>query len=109
MLVYIVYDIESTKPGNRRRRRIVKKLEEMGLYRVQESVFIGNINKNDEDEIAVYCEKLIKESLKKEERDALEDKIYIFPVSKDDFNNVKMIGIGFDKKLVSDEILALVV
>jgi CRISPR-associated protein Cas2 len=109
MLVYIVYDIESTRPGNRRRRKIVKKLGEMGLYRIQESVFIGNINKNDADEIAVYCDDLIQESLKKEERDALDDKIYIFPVSKDDFNNVKMIGVGFDKMLVADEILAMVI
>jgi len=109
MLVYIVYDIESTKPGNRRRQKIVKKLLKTGLYRIQKSVFIGNIHKNDADEISVFCEKLIDEALKKEERDALEDKIYIFPVSKDDFNSVRMIGAGFDKKLVADEILALVV
>lgn len=108
MIVFAVYDIESTKPGNKRRRLIVKKLEQTGLYRVQESVFVGNINKNEMDEIAVYCRMLIDEALKNEENDATEDKIYLFPVSKDDFNSVKMIGKKFNKDFVTDEIKALV-
>ncbi|URA11170.1 CRISPR-associated endonuclease Cas2 [Thermospira aquatica] len=109
MIVYIVYDIESTKAGNRRRNKIVKKLETIGLYRIQKSVFVGNINKNEIDEMAVFCERLIKEALKNEERDALSDKIYIFPVSQENFENVRMIGEEFDKDMVSDKIKALII
>jgi CRISPR-associated protein Cas2 len=35
------------------------------------------------------------------------DKVYIFPISKDDFDKIILLGNAFDKDLVTDEIKAL--
>ena len=34
------------------------------------------------------------------------DKVYLFPFCQDDFKQIKVLGQGFDKKLVNDEILS---
>jgi hypothetical protein len=34
------------------------------------------------------------------------DSVYLFPFCQDDFRRVKVLGQGFDRKLVNDEILA---
>lgn len=93
MLVWVVYDIQSTP----RRSKVAKACKEQGLYRVQKSVFLGNINANEIDEIAVRCEDLI---------DSENDRVYIFPFCDQDFKKIRLIGQAFDKQLVTDEILA---
>jgi CRISPR-associated endonuclease Cas2 len=40
MNVWVVYDIESSKEGNKRRSKIVKEIKKFGLYRVQKSVLL---------------------------------------------------------------------
>ena len=47
MLTWFIYDISDDKVRN----NIVKIAREYGLYRVQKSVFLGNVNKNKMDEI----------------------------------------------------------
>ncbi|MBA3018244.1 MAG: CRISPR-associated endonuclease Cas2, partial [Desulfobacteraceae bacterium] len=32
--------------------------------------------------------------------------VYLFPFCQEDFRNIKVLGQGFDRKLVNDEILA---
>ncbi|MBN2790468.1 MAG: CRISPR-associated endonuclease Cas2 [Candidatus Delongbacteria bacterium] len=95
MYIWVIYDIESSKPGDKRRRQIIKKIEKFGLLRVQKSVFLGNIENNRVEELELFSESLINPKT---------DSVYIFPMCKTDFDNVKMIGLGFDKKMVSDEI-----
>ena len=34
------------------------------------------------------------------------DSVYLFPFCQEDFRNIKVLGQGFDRKLVNDEILA---
>jgi CRISPR-associated protein Cas2 len=34
------------------------------------------------------------------------DSVYVFPFCQDDFRRIRVLGQGFDKKLVNDEILA---
>jgi len=34
------------------------------------------------------------------------DSVYIFPMCDDDFKKVKLLGQAFDKKLVSNEVIA---
>jgi CRISPR-associated protein Cas2 len=92
MNIWIVYDIESSVPGNRRRRKIIKEIEQFGLYRVQKSVFFGNIERNRFDELVLFSEDLI---------DPEKDSVYLFPMCNEDFNSVKIIGQGFDKEMVS--------
>jgi len=92
MLVWVVYDIVDTK----KRTKIARACQNYGLYRVQKSVFLGNISSNDIDELTVRCKDLI--NIKK-------DSIYIFPMCLDDFKKVKLLGQAFDKKFISDEIM----
>lgn len=93
MLVWVVYDIVA----DRARSRIAKACEDAGLYRVQKSVFLGRLNPNEIDEISLKCNELMNEE---------EDSIYIFPLCEEDFKKVKLLGQAFDRKLVSDEVLA---
>jgi len=93
MLTWIVYDIVDDK----KRMRISKACKGYGLYRVQKSVFLGRLNNNQIDELAMRCEDIIEEE---------KDSVYIFPLCDDDFKKVKLLGQAFDKELVSDEILS---
>ncbi len=91
MLVWVIYDISD----NRIRNNIAKFCKGYGLYRVQKSAFLGDLNKNEIDELGLRCEELIED----------EDSVYIFPMCEEDFKKVKLIGKSFDKDLVSDKII----
>lgn len=95
-IVWLVYDITT----NDKRTKIAKACKDKGLYRVQKSVFLGTLNKNQIDELKLLCDDLIN---------AEEDSVYIFPMCEDDFRQVKLLGQAFDKKLVTDEVKALFV
>lgn len=94
MLVWCIYDITENKV----RRKIVKLAEESGLYRVQKSVFLGDINDNRLDELVIKSEDIINEDT---------DSVYIFPMCEMDFKKAILQGQAFDKDLVTDEIRAL--
>lgn len=94
MLTWLVYDISDDK----KRNNVVRACKDAGLYRVQKSVFLGDIEKNRLDELYLKCSDLI---------DKDSDSLYIFPMCKEDFQRVKTAGNAFDKKLVSDEILSM--
>lgn len=93
MLVWVVYDICKTK----KRTKVAKVCKGYGLYRVQKSVFLGTLNKNEIDEIALECGDII---------DLENDSLYVFPMCEDDFKKVKLLGQAFDKKMVTDEVLS---
>ena len=94
MLVWFIYDIVE----DRARKKLADKAIEQGLYRVQKSVFLGNIDNNLMDELLVYAEEMI---------DPDEDSIYVFPMCQDDFKKVELLGQAFDKAMVNDEISSL--
>jgi CRISPR-associated protein Cas2 len=96
MLTWVVYDISDDKV----RSRVAKICKGYGLYRVQKSAFLGDINRNQIDELVLRC---------KEITDVEKDSVYIFPMCEEDFRKVKMIGLAFDKDLVADEVKALFV
>lgn len=91
-LVWVIYDITD----DRKRTRIARVCKNKGLYRVQKSAFLGTLNKNQIDELKIFCEDVIDHNV---------DSIYIFPMCEDDFKKVKLLGQAFDKKLVSAELL----
>jgi CRISPR-associated protein Cas2 len=96
MLTWVVYDI-----GNdRTRTKIAKRCLDFGLYRVQKSVFLGDLESNRVDEILLFSRELM---------DLETDSVYIFPMCRPDFDNVRILGQGFDRKLVADEILTQVI
>ncbi len=94
MLTWILYDIEVTKV----RTKVAKLCQKFGLYRVQLSCFLGDINQTELKELSTHIEDLINPN---------KDKVYIFPISKDDFDKTILLGMAFDKELVTDEIKAL--
>lgn len=96
MLVWFIYDITE----NKARTKISKIARQNGLYRVQKSVFLGNIDKNTLDSVVLESEALINMKT---------DSLYVFPMCKQDFQSVILKGQAFDKSLVNDEIKALFV
>lgn len=93
MLTWVVYDIQSTKIRN----SIIKKCKNIGLYRVQKSIFLGKLNKNEIKELKLFIENMV---------DKQNDSVYIFPIRRDDYQTMGIIGKGFDKELISDEIIS---
>lgn len=90
MIYWVMYDITENKIRN----RAVRACKDKGLYRVQKSIFIGDLNKNQKDELKIIMERLVDEST---------DSIYIFPSSRDMLYDTDLIGNGFDKELVSND------
>ena len=95
LLVWLVYDISSDKI----RTRLAKVAKQKGLSRVQKSVFLGTLNRTEIDELALMCKDAIDEE---------SDSVYIFPMCKDDFGKTRLIGRGFDRDRVTDEVKALI-
>jgi CRISPR-associated protein Cas2 len=93
-LVWVIYDITV----NKTRSKIAKTCENKGLYRVQKSVFLGKLNRNQIDELKIMCEDVINTET---------DSVYIFPMCEEDFKKVRLLGQAFDKKLVTDEVKSL--
>ncbi|MGE3808118.1 MAG: CRISPR-associated endonuclease Cas2 [Gemmataceae bacterium] len=96
MLTWVVYDI--TK--DRTRTRIAKRCLNFGLYRVQKSVFLGDIAPNRVEEILLFSEEVL---------DLETDAVFIFPMCREDFEKVRVVGHGFDRQLVADEVLTKVI
>lgn len=94
MIVWVIYDIQKTKP----RTKIAKACQQAGLYRVQKSVFLGSLDENQKDTLHLQIEELIDEE---------NDSVYIFPMSKNELKQSVLLGQAFDKKLVTDEVKAL--
>lgn len=93
MLVWVMYDITS----NKIRGKVIKSCKNIGLYRVQKSVFLGDIEENDFDELKVKLNDVIELD---------EDSVYIFSMSKKELNRAGLLGQAFDKELVTDEIIS---
>jgi CRISPR-associated protein Cas2 len=92
LLVWVIYDITD----NRIRQKVSDRCKSYGLYRVQKSVFLGDLNTNDRDSLGLECEELI---------DTERDSVYIFPMDEQSFKKVQLLGQAFDKELVSDEVI----
>ncbi|MCB5278688.1 MAG: CRISPR-associated endonuclease Cas2 [Candidatus Cloacimonetes bacterium] len=94
MLTWVMYDIVK----DRVRNKVVKCCEKAGIYRVQYSVWLGEMNKTAIKELWSTIEDLI---------DSDQDRVYIFPMCRDDFNSCILLGQAFDRDLITDEIKAL--
>ena len=95
MLTWVIYDIVKDKS----RTKVAKFCKEYGLYRVQKSCFLGDLNKNEVDELGLKCKDLINLDT---------DAIYLFPVCEDDFKKIRLLGNSFDTQLVSGRLQALI-
>jgi CRISPR-associated protein Cas2 len=88
-----MYDIADDKI----RRKAIKICKNVGLYRVQKSIFLGDIEENDFDEVKLRLEDTV---------DLKNDSVYVFTMSKKELNKAGLIGQAFDKELVTDEIIS---
>jgi CRISPR-associated protein Cas2 len=96
MLTLLVYDISK----DRTRTKIAKRCLDFGLYRVQKSVFAGDLENNRIEEIVLASRELLN---------AETDSVYVFTLSKEDFERVRVVGVDFDRKLVADEVRTKVI
>lgn len=96
MLTWVVYDISK----NRTRAKVAKRCLNFGLQRVQKSVFLGDLAPNRVEEILLFSQELLELTT---------DSVYIFPMCREDFDRVRIVGQGFDRKLAADEILTKVI
>lgn len=94
MIVWVLYDIEN----DRTRTRVAKYCKQAGLYRVQYSVFLGSMDGNMKDSLKLQLESEIELD---------KDKVYIFPMSKNELRQTILLGQAFDKKLITDEVKAM--
>ena len=90
MFIWVIYDVKKNKTRN----RIIKQCKKAGLYRVQKSVFFGNIEINELKGLKIMFKYII---------DTEEDSIYILPMSKKHLDEARFIGLSFDKELVCGE------
>jgi CRISPR-associated protein Cas2 len=96
MLTWVVYDISK----DRTRTKVANRCLDFGLYRVQKSVFLGDVAPNRVEEILLFSQELL---------DLDTDSVYIFPMCRPDFEQVRIVGQGFDRPLVADELLTKVI
>jgi CRISPR-associated protein Cas2 len=96
MMTWVVYDISK----DRTRTKIAKRCLDFGLQRVQMSVFLGDLPANRVDEVVLFSQELL---------DPETDAVYVFPMCREDFDKVRIVGQGFDRKLVADEVLTTVI
>jgi CRISPR-associated protein Cas2 len=96
MLTWVIYDI--TK--DRTRTKIAKRCLDFGLYWVQKSVFLGDLESNRVEEIILFSRELMN---------AETDSVYVFPMCREDFERTRIVGQGFERELVADELLTKVI
>lgn len=94
MIIWVLYDIEN----DRARTKVSKVCQQAGLYRVQYSCFLGTVDAQEKDILELKLKDLIAED---------RDKVYIFPMSKPELQATVLLGQAFDKKMVTDSVLAL--
>lgn len=93
ILVWMIYDIRKDKIRN----FVAKECKKAGLIRVQKSVFLGKLDNNRFDELGELCQGAI---------DSATDSVYLFPFCQENFQKIRVLGQGFDRKMVNDEILS---
>lgn len=93
VLAWVIYDITQDKT----RSFLAKEFKKAGLIRVQKSVFLGRLDSNRFDELGEICDGAINPAT---------DSVYLFPFCQEDFQKIRVLGQGFDKKMVNDEILS---
>ena len=94
MLTWVMYDIVK----DRARTKVAKACAKAGIYRVQYSVWLGMLNRSQTKELRSIIEDLIDPGV---------DRVYIFPMCKEDFRSCMLLGQAFDPALITDEVRAL--
>ncbi len=94
MITWVLYDIKI----DRDRNKAAKYCKQAGLYRVQYSAFLGNIDSSQRDTLSLQLLAVMDETI---------DKVYILPMSRDEMRQTVLLGQAFDKKFVTDQVTSL--
>ncbi len=89
MLTWVIYDISDDKT----RSKVANLCSQMGLYRVQKSIFLGPLESEEREELRLQFADLI---------DLKKDRVYFSVISKDEFERIEVVGRDFDRKLVGN-------
>jgi CRISPR-associated protein Cas2 len=79
---------------------VAKKCLDFGLYRVQKSVYLGDVPPNRVEEILEFSRTLL---------DPQTDAVFVFPMCREDYNRVQIVGLEFDRQMIADEVLTKVI
>lgn len=90
MMTWLIYDITEDKI----RKEVIRIAQHYGMYRVQKSVFLGEVDKNKLDKIIEESKKAINLE---------EDSVYIFPMCEADYQRSVLLGLSFEEGIVRDE------
>ena len=93
-VTWVLYDIAD----DRARTRVAKFCKQAGLYRVQLSCFLGRLSRNEADELQLKIGAEIEAEM---------DKVYVFPMTKQQLRDAYLLGQAFDERLITDEVRAL--
>ena len=93
-MYYAVYDISS----NKTRSRIVQSLKDTGFIRIQESVFCGSLSSQQKKDVVEKLKRIAGE----------DESIYLIYACQKCFGRVTIIGQGFDKEYVANEVGSMV-
>lgn len=87
MIYLVMYDIIE----NKKRTSIANICKDFGLYRIQKSVFIGDLSKAEKETFKILNLSMI---------DNLKDSLYIIPIDRDLAIEIETLGVSFDKKIL---------
>jgi len=94
MIIWVLYDIKNDKIRN----KVAKLCKKIGIYRVQYSVFLGTLDKNEIDSLKLQIEELINQNT---------DSVYMFPMNKSELQQTVLLGQAFNKELITDKVKEL--
>ena len=91
MILWVLYDIAD----DRARGRVARHCKQAGLYRVQYSVFLGEVSADERDTLRLDISDEIDEEA---------DKVYLFSLTRKELKQAILLGQAFDRKFVTAEL-----
>ncbi|CAH1002440.1 CRISPR-associated endoribonuclease Cas2 [Neolewinella maritima] len=91
MILWVLYDIAD----DRARTRVSRFCKQAGLYRVQYSVFLGEVSADERDALRLDVLDEIDENV---------DKVYLFSLTKQELKQAILLGQAFNRKFVTAEV-----
>ncbi len=91
MILWVLYDIAD----DRARGRVARHCKQAGLYRVQYSVFLGEVSADERDTLRLDITDEIDEEA---------DRVYLFSLTRKELKQAILLGQAFDRKFVTAEL-----
>jgi len=93
-MYYAVYDISD----NKTRTHTIQTLKNIGFVRIQKSVFCGSLSSQQKKDLIENLKRITEET----------ESVYLILACQNCFGKVTIIGHGFDKEYVTNELESMV-